>query len=432
MVIRRLEPVARALRHRNFRLFFAGQSLSLVGTWMQRIALGWLVYRLTDSAFLLGVVGFAGQIPSFLVAPLAGVLADRVNRHRLLVATQVLSMLQALVLAALVLSGVIHIVHVIVLAVVLGVINGFDMPIRQSFMIEMIEDKADLGNAIALNSTMVNGARLLGPTIAGLLIAAAGEGVCFLVNGLSYLAVIVSLLAMRLPPRAIAVLSSRVWQGLAEGVRYAAGFAPIWALLVLLALFSLAGLPYAILMPVFARDILGGGPDALGFLMGAAGVGALIGALNLASRQSVMGLGRMLALASAVFAGSLLGFAWSRSLPLSLALMVGVGFGQMVLFAASNTLLQTLVDDDKRGRIMSFYTMAFMGFGPLGNLAAGAIAHRWSAPWALTAGATVYALGAATFVHRLPSLRAEARPVLVERELVIADRPDSSRSATDQ
>ncbi|HOX24427.1 MAG TPA: MFS transporter [Candidatus Krumholzibacteria bacterium] len=407
--------VLRALHHRNFRLFFAGQSLSLIGTWMQRLALGWLVYRLTDSPFLLGVVGFAGQIPSFLLAPVAGVLADRVRRHRLLLVTQTLSMAQALVLAGLVLTGTIQIWHVIALAIWLGAINGFDMPVRQSFLIEMVDDRRDLGNAIALNSTMVNGARLIGPTVAGLLIAAVGEGVCFLINGVSYLAVIGSLLAMRVRPAA-AEPAGPMLRGFAAGLRYVAGFEPILALLLLLALLSLAGLPYTVLMPVFARDILQGGPDALGFLMGAAGVGALAGAWYLASRRTAAGLGNVIVAASAVFGGGLVGFAWSRSLALSLVMIALVGFGQIVLFAASNTLLQTLVDDDKRGRVMSFYTMAFMGFGPLGNLAAGALAQRWGAPWTLTAGAALFLLGAARFLNRLPALRALARPVLQAHE----------------
>jgi len=410
-----LVDLGRALRHRNFRLFFAGQSLSLVGTWMQRIALGWLIYRLTDSAFLLGLVGFAGQIPTFLLAPVAGVLADRYDRHRMLLLTQTLAMVQALVLAALVLTGHVAVWHLVVLAVALGAINGFDMPTRQSFMVEMVDDRADLGNAIVLNSTMVNGARLVGPTVAGLLVAAAGEGVCFLVNGLSYLAVIASLLAMRTVPRSGPRARGAVWRGLAEGLRYAARFEPIWALLALLAVFSLTGLPYAVLMPVFARDILHGGPDALGFLMGAAGVGALVGAVNLAARRSVVGLGRVLGLAAAVFGGGLLGMAWSRTLWLSLPLMSLMGYGQMILFSASNTLLQTMVDDPMRGRVMSFYTMSVMGFVPVGNLVAGSLATRFGAPVTVTVGAVIFLAGAAVFIHRLPVLREKVRPVLVER-----------------
>lgn len=408
---------ARALRHRNFRLFYAGQSLSLVGTWMQRVAVGWLVYRLTDSPLLLGVVSFAGQIPSFLLAPVAGSLADRWDRHRMLVATQVLAMAQALALAALVLSERVEVWQVIALSVVLGVVNGFDMPVRQSYMIEMLDDKTDLGNAIALNSTMVNGARMLGPAIAGLLVAAVGEGVCFLANGVSYLAVIGSLLAMRRLPRP-AVAASPMWRGIVEAYRYVRDFEPMRALLMLVGLFSLAGMPYAVLMPVVARDVLGGGPATFGFLMGAAGLGAFLGAVALATRRSVAGLGRAIAVASVVFSGALVALGWSRAIAVSLPLMALVGVGQMVVFAGSNTLLQSLVDDDKRGRVMSFYTMAFMGCGPLGYLAAGWLAAHLGAAWTFTICGLAFAAGATVFCRRLPVLQAKARPVLLERGLL--------------
>ena len=288
-----VRTIARALGHRNFRLFFMGQSVSLVGTWMQRVAVGWLVYRLTDSAFLLGVVGFSAQIPAFVLAPFAGVLADRWNRHRLLILTQVLAMVQAFILAYLVLTETVVIWEIIVLSLVLGVVTAFDIPVRQSFMIEMIEEKADLGNAIALNSSMVNGARLLGPSVAGLLIATVGEGMCFLINGLSYLAVIASLLLMRIVQKNFRA-QSRAWHDLKEGLTYVYRFEPIRAIILLLALMSLMGMPYIVLMPVFARDVLHGGPSALGFLMGGSGVGALAGALYLASRRGVLGLGKMI------------------------------------------------------------------------------------------------------------------------------------------
>jgi MFS family permease len=417
-VAHRWPAAARALRHRNFRLFYAGQSLSLVGTWMQRVAVGWLVYRLTDSPLLLGVVSFAGQIPSFLLAPVAGALADRWDRHRMLVATQALAMAQAFGLAALVLSERVEVWQVIALSVVLGVVNGFDMPVRQSYMIEMLDDKADLGNAIALNSTMVNGSRMLGPAIAGLLVAAVGEGVCFLANGVSYVAVIGSLLAMRRVPRPAAGPSAPVWAGIAEAYRYVRDFEPMRALLLLVGLFSLAGMPYTVLMPVVARDILGGGPATLGFLMSAAGLGAFLGAVILASRRSVAGLGRGIAVASLVFSGALVALGWSRVLAVSLPLMALVGVGQMAVFAGSNTLLQSLVDDDKRGRVMSFYTMAFMGCGPLGYLAAGWLAGRLGAPWTFTVCGAVFAAGAIVFGRRLPVLRAKAHPVLLERGLL--------------
>lgn len=417
----RLAVISRALKHRNYRLFFLGQSLSLIGTWMQRVALSWLVYRLTDSALLLGIVGFAGQVPAFLVAPLAGVLSDRGNRRRMLVATQVLSMLQALLLAVLVLGGWIQIWQIIALSMMLGAINGFDMPVRQAFLVEMVDERQDLGNAIALNSTMFNGARLAGPTVAGLLIALAGEGVCFLLNAVSYLAVIGSLLAMRLRPRG-AGLERRgkadMAQGLREAWRYVTGFQPIRAILVLLMVFNFVAMPYTVLLPVFARDILGGGPDTLGFLMAGAGVGALGGALYLASRRTVLGMGRLITLSAGVFCLALCAFTLSRWTWLSLLLMVPVGFGQMIQMAGSNTLLQTLVEDDMRGRVMSFHTMAFMGSFPLGSLLLGWLADHWSAPWAVTGGALAYLACALLALPRLPELRRQAHLVYARRGII--------------
>ncbi|UCF79455.1 MAG: MFS transporter [Candidatus Eiseniibacteriota bacterium] len=413
-----LGNILRALAHRNFRLFFGGQSISLIGTWMQRVALGWLVYRLTDSAFLLGVIGFAGQIPTFILAPLAGVLADRWNRQRILLLTQTLAMMQALLLAVLVLTDSVEVWHLIVLSTFLGVINAFDMPTRQSFMVEMIDGKKDLGNAIALNSTMVNGARLLGPSAAGLLIVAVGEGICFLINGLSYLAVISSLLLMKIAPREVKPEKSRLWKRLKDGFGYAMGFEPISAILLMLALVSVMGMPYTVLMPVFARDFLKGGPDALGFLMGAAGVGALVGALYLASRKSVLGLGRMIPVSVSVFGLGLIAFSFSRSLLVSITLMLATGFGQMVLLAASNTLLQTMVDDDKRGRVMSFYTTSFMGLMPFGSLLAGFMASRIGAPWTVCVGGIASILGSVLFAKRLPVLRRKVLPVYVDKGII--------------
>jgi MFS family permease len=408
-----LTSIIRALRHRNFRLFFGGQSLSLIGTWMQRIALGWLVYRLTNSPFLLGFVGFAGRIPAFLLTPLAGVLADRWNRQRLLILTQTVAMVQALILSLLVLTETVMIWHIILLSVLLGIINAFDMPTRQSFMVEMVEEKEDLANAIALNSSMVNSARLLGPSLAGILIAAVGEGMCFLINGVSYLAVIGALLAMKIIPRNRKPQHSRFWHGLKEGFAYASAFAPIRDILLLLGLMSLMGLPYIVLMPVFAKDILHGGPHALGFLMGASGVGALAGALYLASRRSVLGLGRLIALALTIFGLGLSGFSLSRILWLSLPLMLMTGFGQMVQMASSNTVLQTIVDDDKRGRIMSFYTMSIMGMVPFGSLFAGFMASSIGASYTLFIGGITCLMGSAFFAHRLPALRKIVRPIYV-------------------
>jgi len=415
----RLAATLRAFRHRNYRLFFFGQGLSLVGTWMQRVALSWLVYRLTDSAFLLGLVGFAGQLPSFLAAPFAGYLSDRVDRRRLLVVTQVLSMFQALALAVLVLGGWIQISHVILLSVLLGLINGFDMPVRQSFLIEMLDDRKDLGNAIALNSSMFNGARLLGPPVAGLLIAWTGEGICFLVNGLSYIAVLASLAAMRLRPREEADPRGPdrpgLRAGLVEGWRYVRGDPPIWALLMLLTVLNFVALPYIVLLPVFARDILQGGPDTLGLLMGGMGLGALGGAFHLAGRRSVVGLGRLILVAAGVFSVGLVAFTLVRSPLLAMVLMVPVGFGQMVQMAGSNTLLQTLVDDRMRGRMMGFYTMAFMGSYPLGSLLLGLAAESWGAGPAVIAGVLAYLLCAALALPRMPRLRQLAHEVYRRR-----------------
>jgi MFS family permease len=407
-----LSFMVRALRHRNYRLFFSGQTVSLIGTWMTRIATSWLVYRLTRSSLLLGLVGFAGQIPSFLLAPLAGVLVDRWNRHRLLVVTQILAMLQSAALAVLALTGVINIWHVLALSLFQGVINAFDMPGRQSFVVEMVEKREDLPNAIALNSSMVNAARLLGPSLGGVIIAAVGEGWCFAIDAASYLAVIASLLLMRLTPRPrSASRGTSVLPELRAGFSYVAGSPPIRSILLLLALVSLVGMPYTVLMPVFASSILHGGPHTLGFLMAATGVGALLGAFFLANRRSVLGLGKIVPLMSAVFGAGLIGFALSRVLWLSIPLLFITGLGFMVQMAASNTLLQTLVDDDKRGRVMSFYTMAFMGTTPFGSLLAGVLAQRIGAPETLMLGGAGCLAAALWFALQLPSLREQVRPI---------------------
>jgi MFS family permease len=417
--VARVASSFRALRHRNFRLFLGGQIVSLVGTWMQQVALGWLVYRLTHSAFLLGVVGFAAQIPSLFIAPFAGVWADRLNRHRMIVATQALSMLQALVLAGLVLGGMVRVWHVVALSLFLGLVNAFDVPARQSFLVEMVGGRDDLPNAIALNSSTFNAARLVGPAIAGAMIAAFGEGVVFLVNGLSYVAVIGALLAMQLPPKApLSRPPAPAWRDLAEGVAYVRRSGPIRAILLLVSLVSLAGAPYTVLMPVFAVDVLHGDSHTLGFLMGAVGVGALCGALLLAARRTVRGLARYIVAAVAAFGASLGTFALSRSLPLSLLLVSLAGFGLMVQMAASNTILQTVVDDDKRGRVMSFYAASFMGTMPLGSLLAGAIAGRFGAPGTLQLGGAICLLGALVFSRALPGIRAQMRPIYVRLGIV--------------
>lgn len=414
----RLNLIFRALRSRNYRLFFGGQTVSLIGTWITRTATSWLVYRLTGSAFLLGMVGFAGQIPTFLLTPIAGVLVDRWNRHRILVITQVLSMVQSFALAVLTMSGIITVWHIIALSILQGLVNAFDMPGRQSFVIEMVENKEDLGNAIALNSSMVNGARLLGPSIAGILIAAAGEGICFLIDGISYIAVIASLLAMRVTPRGIEPQGTDIIEGLKEGFSYALGFAPTRAILLLLALVSLMGMPYMVLMPIFASDVLHGGPHTLGFLMAASGVGALSGSIYLASRETVRGLGKIIALTSAVFGIGLIGFSLSHVFWLSMLLVLIVGFGMMVQMASSNTILQTIVDEDKRGRLMSFYTMALIGMAPFGSLLAGGLASKIGAPNTLIIGGVFCILGSILFTKKLPALRKVVRPIYVKMGII--------------
>jgi MFS family permease len=401
----------RALRHRNFRLFFGGQSISLIGTWMQRIAMAWLVYRLTNSPFLLGVVGFAGQIPTFLLPPFAGVLADRWDKRRMLILTQTLLTIQALTLAFLVLTGTVQVWHLVALSLFFGTVFAFDIPTRQSFFIEMIGEKGDLGNAIALNSSLVTGARLLGPTVGGVLIGLLGEGACFLLNGITYFPIIFALIAMRIPPKESTQRRSRVWEGLKEGFAYVSGFAPILSILLLLALVSVMGMPYMVLMPVFAKKVLQGGPHAFGFLTAAGGLGALLGALYLAARSTIIGLDKRILLAVTLFGSGLIAFSFSRILWLSLIFTLIIGFGQMVQMASSNTIIQTIVDDDKRGRVMSFYAMSFVGMMPFGSLLAGFIASKIGTPATVTIGGIACLIGAGVYAHKLPALRKMVHPI---------------------
>jgi len=424
---RRPTSIFRALHHKNFRLFFFGQGISVIGTWMQSIAMSWLVYRLTNSAFLLGVVGFSGQIPIFLLAPFAGVSADWWNRRRILVITQTLAMAQAFILALLTLTGTIVVWHIITLSLFLGLVNAFDMPTRQSFVVEMVEKKEELGNAIALNSFLFNGARLVGPSIAGILIAILGEGMCFLLNSISYLAVILALLAMRINIRRKEIEITPLFQSLREGFSYAFGSTPIRYILLLIGLLSLVGMPYSVLMPVFARDILHGGPNTLGFLMATLGLGALVGAFYLALRKSAAGLENMIAIASSIFGAGLIAFSLSRLLWLSLLLLLLTGFGMMVQWASSNTVLQTIVDDDKRGRVMSIYTMAFIGTAPFGSLLAGSVASRIGVPNTLMISGILCILGSLMFATRLPSLRKAVRPIY-ERMGIIAEAPSGMQT----
>lgn len=406
-----LALAGRALRHRNFRLFTIGQSISLIGTWMQQVAVGWLVYRLTDSPFLLGLVGFVSQGPMFLLAPLAGVLADRHDKRRILLVTQTLMALQAGTLAALVLTDTVVIWQIILLMAVLGALNGFDIPARQSFLIEMVGHREDLPNAIALNSSMFNGARLVGPAIAGLVVAAVGEGICILINAVSYLAVLGALLAMRIAPRDRAATRGAVLQHMTEGFRYAYGFLPIRSILSLVAFVSLVAVPFSVLLPVVATDVLGGGAATLGFLMAAVGLGALAGALFLASRTTVRGLSRVIAASATIFGVALVAVAVSRTLWLSLGCLAVAGFGMMVQMASSNTVLQTIVDDDKRGRVMSLYSMAFTGMAPVGALFGGAVASAVGAPITIALGGLGCLAGAGVFTLKLPRLRENIRPI---------------------
>lgn len=404
----------RALRYRNYRLFFGGQIVSLAGTWITTTATSWLVYRLTGSALLLGIVGFAGQFPAFLLGPFSGIFVDRWDRRRLLVVTQIVSMLQSFALAALTLSGRITIEAILLLNVVQGVVNAFDMPGRQAFLLAMIENKEDLGNAIALNSSMVNVARLLGPSIAGIVIAVTNEGWCFLIDGVSYLGVIVALVAMRITRRpATGARRPGAVQQFVEGWQYASGFRPIRSIILLLALVSLVGIPYSVLLPIFAATTFHGGPHTLGFLMTASGFGALVGALWLATRRSVVGLGRIITIASASFGAGLIGFSLAPVLSMAIPCLVVAGFGFIVQMAASNTIIQTIVDDEKRGRVMSFYMMAFLGTAPFGSLMAGWMSSRIGAPHTLLAGGVCCLAGAAWFATELPAIRMAVRPIYV-------------------
>lgn len=410
----------RAFRYRNYRLFFLGQIVSLVGTWINQTATSWLVYRLTGEAWYLGLVAFASQFPAFVLSSAAGIFVDRWNRHRILRTTQSLSMLIAFTLAGLTLTGHVTTTVLLILSVFQGLVNAFDMPCRQAFVVSVIEDKADLGNAIALNSSMFNGARLIGPSVAAAVIAATSEGWCFLLDGVSFLAVIVALLNMHVAPSATATRThASAFQQFKEGWAYAFGFGPIRAILALLAISSLVGVPYQVLMPIVAGDVLHGGPQTFGLLMTGSGMGALIGAAWLAAQPSVVGLGRMIPMAAGCFGVGLLGFAASRTLWLSLVCMLFTGFGLMVQAACSNTVLQTIVPDDKRGRVMSFFLMAYLGAAPIGSLIAGALSGRIGAPWTLAIGGTSCLGGALWFAGRLRSFQATIRPIYVDLGLIM-------------
>ena len=414
----RTRLLLRALRSRNYRLFVAGQGISLIGTWMQQVAMSWLVYRLTGSAMLLGIVGFTSQIPSFLLAPVAGVLADRWEKRRLLFATQTLALIQAALLAVIVLTGMVQIWHIFLLSLFLGMVNAFDIPVRQSFVVQMVDSREDLSNAIALNSSMVHGARLIGPAIAGLPVAGVGEGVCFAINSVSYLAVIAALAAMRVAPQPSRMERHNVLHELQEGVRYAFGFKPIRSILLMLALVSLMGMPFSVLIPVFAREVLHGSSDTYGFLIAASGSGAFAGAFYLASRRSVIGLDRVIVRAAIFFGTGIAVFGLSTRFILSMVSLVVAGFGAMTLVASCNTIIQTIVDEDKRGRVMSFFTMAFIGMTPFGSLIAGALAGSIGAKQTVLIGGMCCLAGGMLFFRQLPQLREKIRPIYIDRGII--------------
>ncbi len=412
----RASLMVRALRHRNFQLFFTGQLISLIGTWMQTVAESWLVYRLTGSSLLLGSVAFASQIPVFLFAPIGGTVADRYNRHRLVIATQSCAMVLAGIYAWLTLTNRITVTEIFILAALLGVVNAFDIPARQAFIMDMV-GREDLMNAIALNSSMFNGARVIGPAVAGILVAKIGEGWCFAVNSISYIAVITGLLLMKVPRLEQPRSRKSALETMLEGFRFVKETGPIKTLLLLLGLVSFVGMPYAVLMPIFADQILHGGARGLGLLMGSTGVGALIGALTLAAKQGLRGLGKWVAVTSTCFGVALIAFSWSRTFWLSALLLVPVGFTLMVQMASSNTLIQSMVPDQLRGRVMAVYSMMFMGMAPFGAFFAGALAHKIGAPWTITIGGIACICGSAVFASKLSAFRQEARELIIAQTL---------------
>ena len=411
-----LPAALRALHSRNYRLFVAGQLVSLIGTWMQSVAQSWLIWRLTGSAALLGFIGFAGQIPIFVLAPVGGVVADRMNRHRVLIATQSTMMVLAFALAALTLGGVIREWHIFVLAALLGVANAFDIPARQAFLVETVS-RDDIVNAVALNSSMLNGARIVGPAVAGLVVAAFGEGWCFLLNAISYVAVIGALLVMHVDDVPHPHAHTSAWESVVEGFAYSWNTKPLRALLLLLGLVSVMGMPYSVLMPIIAARVLQGGPNAYGLLMSASGVGALAGAALLTLRRHIHGLGRWVAVSAMCFGISLIAFSFSRLLWLSALLLVPAGFFMMVEMAASNTLIQSMIPNRLRGRVMSVYSMMFMGMAPVGALIAGALAAPLGAPATVAIGGVICIAGGLLFGAGLPRLRGPARELIVAQQL---------------
>ncbi len=424
-----LRGVFRAFQYRNYRLFFFGQGISLIGTWTQQVALSWLVYRITGSTLLLGVVAFSTQVPMLLFGPFAGVGADRFNRKRLLLWTQTLSMIQAFVLAALVLTGTIQPWSIVALSIFIGTVNAFDIPIRQSFVIEMVESRDDLGNAIALNSALFNGARFIGPSVAGILISAFGEGICFLVNAISYLAVLAALQAIRVAEKERRRQNGPVWREFREAIDYACKFEPIIAILALMAVFSIAGAPYLVLMPAYAKDVLHGSASTYGLLMSSSGIGAVSATLYLASRKNAQGLIKVIPAAAVTCGLGIAAFALSRSFTLCILFLFLTGFAMMTQIASSNTIIQTIVDEDKRGRIMSLYAMSFMGLMPVGSILSGSIAAKIGVPHTLLLGAACCIGGALIFASKLPRLCELLRPIFTNMEISETEQPRIERPA---
>ncbi|MDP4210839.1 MAG: MFS transporter [Bacteroidota bacterium] len=414
----KIHHIFSSLQSRNYRLYFIGQSISLIGTWMQSLAMSWLVYRLTGSVFLLGVIGFTSQAPSFVLSPFAGVFTDRFSRHRIMLITQVLFMLQALMMTALVMTHTVDVWHIVALSLVFGLITAFDAPARQSMVIDLIDNPENLGNAIALNSAMFNGARLFGPAIAGILIAVVGEGMCFLINALSYFSVIYALVKMKVRTKQKILKTENFKEGFMDGARYTFGFPPIRSLLLLLAVLSLVGLPYLTLLPAYTGGVLKGGSNILGFLMSATGAGALLGAIYLASRKSVLGLGKIIVFSSLFFGLFLIGFSLLNILWISLIIMFFTGLCMIVSIASINTLVQTLADEDKRGRVMSFYAMALMGMNPIGNLCAGSIASIIGISHTVLLSGIITLLAGIWFARIRPSLKIYSHPVFVRKGII--------------
>ena len=403
--------IFRSLKHRNYRLFFLGQCISVTGSIIQFVALSWLVYRITGSVVMLGLIGFAGRLPILLLSPLTGVLIDRWNRRKVMIVTQILSMLQALGLAIIFFTGI-EVWHIFLFSIIMGCINAFDIPARHSFVIDLVERKDNLGNAIALNSLMFNGAMLIGPSIAGILLASEGEGICFMINAISYLFVILSLFMMNIKAAQSVKQPSKIFNEMKAGFRYTFGFPPIKYIILLLALLNLLAVPHTILLPAFAKEILQGNSHTYGFLLGSSGFGALIAAFYLASGKTLLRMGKIIPWSAGIFGIGLILFSFSRFAMLSFILMVIVGFGDMLHTAASNTILQTITDDDKRGRVTSMYTISIVGIAPFGSLLIGELAKYLGITNTIIIGGVACLVGALVFLRKLPELKQDSKQVL--------------------